>query len=78
MIIVGLSVGLTRRNQNQQQKEEVSSTVANENLDIFGDALALALLESTPLHSKDVVKPSPIESTTRTSSRTLLSFFQAS
>jgi pimeloyl-ACP methyl ester carboxylesterase len=52
IIIVGLSVGLTRRNQNQQQQEEVPSTVANENLNIFDDALAL--LESTPLQTKDV------------------------
>ncbi|KAL7447484.1 hypothetical protein ACHAXM_011396 [Skeletonema potamos] len=52
MIIVGLSVGLTRRNQNQNQQKVVSGTVANDNLNIFGDALAL--LESTPLQTKDV------------------------
>lgn len=50
-IIVGLSVGLTRRNQHQLIKE-ASITVSSHNLEIFDEALTL--VESTPLLSKDV------------------------
>eukprot|EP00986_Skeletonema_menzelii_P007121 scaffold2761_cov137-Skeletonema_menzelii.AAC.2 len=73
-IVVGLSVGLTRRSQYQQK--ESSATVSSDNLSIFDEALAL--LESTPLRQKmSVAKPSRTENTTWIS-RTLWSFFQAS
>jgi len=49
-IVVGLSVGLTRRNQTQQK--DASITISNVNINIFDKALAL--LESTPLQTKDV------------------------
>mmetsp|Transcript_11312 Transcript_11312/g.17274 ORF Transcript_11312/g.17274 Transcript_11312/m.17274 type:complete len:422 (+) Transcript_11312:582-1847(+) len=49
-IIVGLSVGLTRRNQHQLK--EASTTISSDNLEIFDEALTL--LESTPLRTKDV------------------------
>lgn len=47
-IVVGLSVGLTRRSQYQQK--ESSATVSSDNLSIFDEALAL--LESTPLQDR--------------------------
>lgn len=48
-VIVGLSVGLTRRNQHQLIKDAI--TVSSDNLEIFDEALTL--LESTPLLTKD-------------------------
>ncbi|KAK1741102.1 hypothetical protein QTG54_008354 [Skeletonema marinoi] len=49
-IVVGLSVGLTRRNQTQQKGASI--TISNDNMNIFDKAVAL--LESTPLQTKDV------------------------